>query len=90
MSTFVVTTDGDRVNLDRLARIRFEVTADELGLILGSTRTNADDDEVVLVEGPAVDVGRVWQDWNTYARDGIDLAAALARAQHPRPKGTRP
>lgn len=82
MSSFVVTTEGDRVNLDRLARIRFETTGDGLGLILGSTRTLADDDEeVVLLEGSEVAVGRVWQAWGKYGRDGVDLAAALAREE---------
>ena len=87
MSTFVVTTEGDRVNLDRLARIRFDVGGPdgEVGLILGSTRTNADDDEeVVLVEGSTLVVDRLWRDWNTYARDGVDLTAALARVEEGR------
>lgn len=86
MSTFVVTTDGDRVNLDRLARISFDTGGpdDEVGLIIGSTRTVEDDDGVVLVQGPTPAVRRLWRDWNTYARDGVDLTAALARAEEGR------
>lgn len=80
MSRFVRTTDGDLVNLDRLARIYFDTggASDEVGLILGSDRVHADtEDEVVLAQGPTAAVSKIWDRWPTYARDGADLGAAI-------------
>lgn len=82
MSRYVLTTEGYRVNLDRLAELRVEKIGGEgsdssESRLFGIADRARRELDVEIVRGSTPAVEALWSRWGHYSRDGMDLARAI-------------